>query len=155
MDENFWKVLKENYIIMDITKYPPAGVKFLQYLDLCDDNGIRIGMIHLAKKFTRFFNAKGDSNIKETWEHCYGRNCANLWHSKLYQCCRCFVEISNKHFDMNIAIPQAMDIYKMTGKQMEKICMNPTPACAYCNMTNAPEVEWRQSKKEKSEWFDE
>ena len=154
MKQDFWQTMRENKIKIDLSKYPIVGDKFSQYLDLCDDNDIRIGMIHLAKKFTRFFNPKGDSDPIETWNNCDGRNCANLWNSKLYQCCRCYLEIANKHFDMDIPIPQTMDIYKMTGKQMEKICLNPSPACAYCTMKNAPVVDWKQSNKEKSEWFE-
>lgn len=153
MKEDFWNVMRNYKIKIDLSKYPVVGDKFSQYLDLCDDNGIDIGAIHLAKKFNYFFNEKGDSDYIETWKHCSARNCANLWNSKLYQCCRCFIEISNKEFNMNIPGPKAMDIYKMSGKQIEKICMNPTTACAYCNTINPPVTEWKQSKKDKKEWF--
>lgn len=153
MEKSFWQTMRENNIKIDFTKYPAVGDKFAQYIDLCGENDVEIGHVHSGLKFCKFTNMNGDSNILETYKRCSGRNCANLWNSKLYQCYRCYVKISNEYFGMDIPIPEAMDIYRMSGKQMERICLKPSPACAYCNMTNPETTKWKQSAKKKSEWF--
>lgn len=152
MNQEFWQVLRDNEIKIDFSKYPIVGDKFLQYMDLCDDNKIQIGFIHLSKKFKKFFNKTGKEDYKKVFYECTSKNCKNLWNSKIYQCPKCYTEYANKHFNMNMPVPVGVDIYKASGKEIEKILETPTIACAYCNL-DAPEAEWSQSKKDPSEWF--
>lgn len=132
MEESFWKTCRDNNIIIDMSKYPIVGNKFAEYLDLLDDNDVKLGIIHLSKKFFTKRNDKGDSNIKEAFNACSSKYCVNLWKSKLYTCPACFRYYSNKRHKENRELPVGLDIYKVTGEEIKNKMNKPISACRYC-----------------------
>lgn len=154
MREPFWRTLRENNITVDLSKYPIVGDKFLQYLDLLDDNGIRLGNIHLAKRFAKSYNARGDSDPRRTWEKCSSRECVNLWNHKLYPCSACFIEIGRKYFSLeNIETPAPIDFYELSGRQIARALNKASNACRFCTKVDVETFAWRQSEKKASEFF--
>lgn len=152
MDIFFWKTVRNNRVIIDLSKYPAVGNEFSEYLDLINDNNATLGRINLSKKFLTTVNFKGDSNIKKTHEKCHSKHCVTLWNSKLYPCPICYRKYANEFFDENLLIYQGLDIYKMSGREMLSKFYKPIEHCKYCEMINPEKFEWTHSEKEKSEW---
>lgn len=152
MSEDFWQTLRENDIVVDLSKYPPCAEKFESYLDLIRSKNVKIGNVNDASKFFNQANPKGNSPIKKTFEHCSSKICVNLWNSLLYTCPVCYSYYFKKYFNTNEGpIVPGFDIYKMSGKELEKVLNKPIDACRFCNTTNMKYFDWEQSKKEKVE----
>ncbi len=135
MKEDFWNTLKENKIIIDLTKYPILGNKFSELLDLIDDHNMQVGNVKLAKKFYESVNPKGDSDIRKSWTICGSKYAVNLWRSKLYPCQNCYRYYYNKKYGTNMDLPPEVDFYKLDGEeiveQLNKL-KKPFDACRFC-----------------------
>lgn len=153
MPKSFWETLRNNRIVVDMSKYPVVGNKFAEYLDLLDDNDIPLGIIHLSKRFYSQTNYNGDSDIKETYYNCGSKNCVNLWHSKIYNCPACYVSYFNEYFNDDIPVPEGIDIYKFSGEEIVEKMYKPISQCKFCDTKNLKCFDWAQSANKFEEWF--
>lgn len=135
MPQSFWDTVKENRIKIDLSKYPIIGNKFSEILDLIDDHDMQPGNIKLAKKFFESLNPKGDSDIEKSYKICGSKACVNLWKQHLYPCQNCYRYYYNKKFNTNLELPPAIDLYKLSGKEIFeelKKYKKPFSACKFC-----------------------
>lgn len=147
MKDNFWNTVNTLRIGIDLSKYPILGNKFSELLDLIDDKRAILGNINLAKKFYDKLNVEGNCDIKKSFNACYSRNALNLWKQKLYTCQACYRYYYNKKYGTNIILPDAVDIYKASGKEIFQKMNKPNEGCRFCNEISK-EYTWSQYKPE-------
>ena len=157
MNKLFWKTLRDNDVLIDLSIYPPCKNKVQEYIKLINENRIILGDLHYCDFFSCQNNFSGESDIKESFKHCGTSFCstkkrANLWNSKLYTCPVCYTEYFNKYFNLNRPNPQGFDIYKLSGEELLSSLNNPIEYCKYCSPQNQKKFEWGKSEKKMEEW---
>lgn len=152
MKKDFWETLRQNDIVIDLSKYPPCKDKFQGYLDLIEKNNVKIGNINICDNFFKQGEVFENSNIKDNYDSCLSKYCINLWRSKLYTCPACYAFYFGKYFNIDVKIQEGLDIYKLSGKKILKKMYKPIPQCINCNTKNPKEYPWSYSEKKKEEW---
>ena len=166
MDDDFWRVCKENNIIF---KYSPYAAvknyknleKEIQKLSKKYDIEIRkytddvydFELMNLSKK-----TSKNDENKYETCEKKYA--CPLLDNGKLYPCeVIGSIRFFNNYFK-EYAIPTTkndyLDIYKISSiDEIYEFFNKPKDFCKYCSFGhNIKKAPWKLSNKEVDEWYD-
>lgn len=162
--EEFWRVCRENRIVIVNTKYP-VNLDFAGMKKKALDEGVEFmhfegtGDNVLKTIFKKTINLKGDSNPAESFANCHISNYGNfLMEGKLYGCpfaCQSY-RIFNKKFNQNLRMTERdyLDIYKV--KDMQEIldfASEPKYYCRYCTDLS-PRFPWEQSRQDIHEWID-
>ncbi len=146
MNEDFFNTVRKNYVAIELSKYPILGNKFSELLDLIDDKRVMLGPIALKKRFYDKLNINGTSDKIKSFKACNSNYVNQLWNSRLYTCMACYREYYNKKFKTNIILPDSIDIYKASAKEIIKTLNKPSEGCRFCNETSV-EYEWSQYKE--------
>lgn len=162
--DDFWRVCRENNVVIVNTKYP-INLKYDKIRERAESEGVKFQYFegtgdHVIKKsFKKRINLNGTGNPVENFANCYAANQKNfLMEGKLYGCpfvCQSY-RIFNNKFQQNLRMTESdfLDIYKV--KDMQEIfdfAARPKFYCRYCSGVS-PLFEWTRSKKEIWEWVD-
>ena len=161
-NDTLWESIKDNKIILLITKYTNDSVYDLiekksklysvnlQYMD-----GTRLKF----KKFNSMkYNLHSDEDINKAHSACYhAEHCHQLENGKLYKCSFiCAARHFNQYFGKNLIIEpdDYIDIFKNPKKKdIIDYFNSPIPFCRYCNINaRANQIEWGLSQRDISEW---
>ncbi len=163
-DEKFWSVLRENNVMIVMTKYP-ISLDFDGIINKSREEGVEFifhegtGGDYIKHSFKKRINLRGDSNPVESFATCHISNYGNqLLEGKFYACafsCQSY-RIFNKKFNQNLRLTEDdyLDIYKVNDrKEFFEFAARPKYYCRYC-MGLSPEFSWARSKQQISEWVD-
>ena len=161
-EEEFWKVCRENDVIIVTTKYPISldfeaikkkarreCVNF-KYFEGTGDEVLKMS-------FKKIITLEGDADPVESFSKCNVSNYGNfLMEGKFYGCpfsSQSF-RIFNKVFNQKLRLTEKdyLDIYKV--KDMEEIlefCSKAKPYCRYCE-GKITGLKWERTKKKMDEW---
>jgi MoaA/NifB/PqqE/SkfB family radical SAM enzyme len=156
----FWEKCRENDIKISITQYP-IGLDYSAIEAKAKLHNVNLGYYFSGTKTMqkRPFDLEGKQDIEENFQMCHMSNfCIQLRNGKLYTCVEiAYISLFNKYFDKHMEVTDRdyIDIYKAKNKEeIFKFLCKPVPFCRYCNIKNIVRgLEWRNSKKEISEWI--
>lgn len=154
MDQDFWRALKANDVVIDLTKYP-ITLDLEKIRGLAAEYGVRLEITE-CNKFFAGLKMTGDSDphaaIKYCRTHFY---CPFLQAGRLHVCCLpATVHHFNKQFNTSIPEDGGIDIHdhQMTGRLINSLLEQPVSTCNYCTATGYVTFDWKVSKKELAEW---
>lgn len=161
MQEDFWKCLHDNNIILSVTKYPLK----LDY-DLMKKKALKYHVnfefYDNTDKEQIWYNIKlqedGKRDARKSFYKCFLSNeCVMLKEGKLYTCTLIpNIEHFNKYFkkDLQVCKDDYIDIYKAKNKEeIFDFLSKPAPFCRYCNPdVKDYEQKWESSRKDIKEW---
>ncbi|HUJ84106.1 MAG TPA: hypothetical protein VLV84_00695 [Candidatus Acidoferrales bacterium] len=114
---------------------------------------------HEKTSFTKFINLKGDSKLKEGFQHCRERMvCPMLKQGTIYYCfLPAVINAFDKHFGEAVPSSGFVRIHEMdiTGLKLSKMLSAPSQTCKYCTggWAKLPSSPWRLSKRKITEWI--
>ena len=156
MDEDFWKNLSKNAVVIEVTLYK-VNIDWKSILSKASKYGIEI--IHYGKLVETFHNInldlKGSMTNFMRCRECFCGGCYNLLDGKLYVCpIAAYVKYFNKAFNQNIKISDGdyIDLYKAKNvSELWDWMKRPKPFCKYCG--EPFDVPWETSNKHSiDEW---
>ena len=157
MPASFWDTLRKRKVTILLQCYPPFKHRLGDYLRLAHENRVRIvNAPHGWSLYRCSFNA--DISMREkNYAMCNSNiGCHQLWQSKLYLCSWHCIEYYNRYFGTNHEIIKGWDIYKYSGRELQKFMSRSDPCCRYCTWASNPiETEWNYSEREKYEWCED
>jgi sulfatase maturation enzyme AslB (radical SAM superfamily) len=159
--KEFWESAKNNGVIITISPYPiKIATEKIRELSVKYSVGIIYdrflgGLPKSMCNHKMDINGKGD--IGENFLRCSSKNnCLALKKGKLYPCSRV---PHSEHFYRKFGYLKkcendSIDIYKAKNeRELSEFVSKPIPFCKFCNVAEAEYgLEWKQSKKEISEW---
>ncbi|MCZ9868964.1 4Fe-4S cluster-binding domain-containing protein [Brachyspira hyodysenteriae] len=163
-DDNFWKSLKENNIVIEATKYP-IKIDWDKIIELCNNYNVKINVsngegkdiIKTSYKYT--IDVDGKQDALESFVTCWFANsCPSLKNGKLFTCpIACYINHFNKFFGKNIPTTENdyIDIHKANSyDELLNFIAKPIPLCKYCDIKNRKyEIPWKTSSKNIDEYI--
>lgn len=161
LNADFWKVCRENHIVISPTKYP-CDINYNEFKRIAKSNHVRYRYMSGLKKIKKMkkypFDLSGSQIPDESFYLCRQANqCITLKNGRLYTCPTvAYAEIFNQYFDEHLVVCESdsVNIYEIQNeKEILKRLSEPIDFCRYCDIKNIQKgLEWGESKKEKKEW---
>lgn len=158
---DFWKLCRNNNIILSPTKYP-YDINYDEFKRMAKSNHVKYRYMNGLKKIKKLkkfpFDLSGSQCAGESFRLCTQANkCITLKHGKLYPCSTAaYADIFNRYFDENLVLTEddSVNIYEVQNeKEILKRLSHPIHFCSYCGIKKIEKgLKWEESKKEKSEW---
>lgn len=136
MEENFWDLVKQNNVIIDITLYPILYPKEKQIINCLNEHNVAF-IMHKTSVFRKTLSdrkSKVFGNLSKDWERC---QCTNLYDGKVSPCAIVmFINILNAKFGCNYPDNGIIDLYdnRLGGKQLIEELGKSIPLCDYCTL---------------------
>lgn len=152
MRPEFFKILKENKIVLDISVYPVIRDRISSYTVFAAQYGIPTNYTEVVQ-FRKDLNPLGDSDKQEMFIQCRNKMCTFLRDGKIYHCrIPALSNIVNTKFGLNIPADSYMDIHTdVSAADILDFLRRPSSACAFCK--KAIWFSWEISKGNKDEWL--
>nr|WP_295306031.1 radical SAM protein [uncultured Blautia sp.] len=163
MPEQFWKVCKENSIIIGVTEYP-IEMDYKSIIDMVAAKGIEYesfsgGGYPRDEMWRLSLDESGKNLPLDNFISCPRANaCIFISHGRVFNCATMAnIEHFNKCFGtkMDLCKDDYVNIYEIDNVNMmlEKLC-NPKPFCRFCNIANRKYgIKWMKSKEVMDEWM--
>lgn len=157
MPEVFWKSLKDNNVILAITRYPiKADYEAIE--ELVKKQGVRYNVFadrNMANSFFRFgLDPKGTQDKRMSHFRCFNFGCVTVRDGRIYPCSTsaCISHLNNRFGTKFKHEPgDFLRIEDITDtRQILKLRNNPVPFCRYCRKPDT--VKYGPSRREASEW---
>ena len=155
MPEEFWTSCFQNRIYIRMTKYPlKLNIKAIS--KIAKSHGVTFSA-HSINSFLKYqMNLHGDSNPRETYNHCRKFYICNfLLEGRIYPCptvacspvfAKCF------NLELPLSDKDSIDIHAdITGKDILNFIDKPIPWCRFCT-TTWPASKWEKSRCKIDEW---
>lgn len=165
MPETFWRVCKENKIVINITKYPinldyehikMLAKKYRVRLFIANEEGVK-------NQEKCVIDLQGKQDEQYAYDNCYiAKDCHTLKKGKMY-CCSFAAHISrfSDYFglDMEISDNNGIEIAQVKKEEeLLRFLKSPIPACKYCDVDTRwkqKKYPWKVSECKMSEWVDD
>ncbi|MDO5568557.1 MAG: 4Fe-4S cluster-binding domain-containing protein [bacterium] len=162
MNEEFWKCLHDNNIILSVTKYP-LKLDYDLMVKKAREFDATFEFYDNTDKDQVWYNIKiqedGKNEARKSFYKCFVANdCVMLKDGKLYTCTLIpNIEHFNKFFNKNLEVckDDCIDIYEARSKEeIFDFLSKPVPFCRFCN----PDIKdyslsWEATKKDINEWL--
>lgn len=162
MKDSFWTTIKDNNIVLEITKYP-IGLDYKAINKEAKSHGVKIRYYgrtgYVQKTLYRLpLVSVGKYSSRESFDGCFmARQCYTLKNGKLFPCSvSAYINRFNDTFNCEIPLTQDdyADIYSESKESIIEKITNPIPMCAYCDVQHRDYgLKFEQSKREKCEWM--
>ncbi|PKN37708.1 MAG: hypothetical protein CVU62_08265 [Deltaproteobacteria bacterium HGW-Deltaproteobacteria-2] len=161
-DEDFWRICREQNIIIANTRYP-INLDYKAMKETAATHGVMFEYGRGTEKFPRYsykktLDIEGNQNPTKSFIECFGDNMYPLlMEGKLYGCTIApNVRHFNKRFGTNMKLEDGdfLDIYSIEKvSELLNFIGNPKPFCRYCDISNRSYGnKWERSRQEMSEW---
>lgn len=161
-ENQFWKILKENIVEIQISRYD-INIDYEAIKKKAEQENVQLLFTNEpGKKYTIKFvlSENRENNAFESFINCGMANaCVQLKKGKLYPCSiPCNIEHFNKYYNKNLETNDFdyIDIYK--AKDYQEILYflsKPIPFCEYCDVKKWRTLgHWRPSSKNINEYFE-
>ena len=161
-DEDFWRICREQNIIIANTRYP-INLDYKAMKETAAAHGVMFEYGRGTEKFPRYsykktLDIEGNQNPTKSFIECFGDNMYPLlMEGKLYGCTIApNVRHFNKRFGTNMKLEDGdfLDIYSIEKvSELLNFIGNPKPFCRYCDISNRSYGhKWERSRQEMSEW---
>lgn len=152
--DTFWKTIKDNNIIFDVSVYPVNENIYKKSFELLKKYNIEF---HYKKTdfFLSFLNINGNYNKKSAFKNCPVKKCTILYKGYIYHCpITSCLEIYNKKFNTNLKGSNGISIEK-SANEIIKYLKTPIETCKYCvfDEDNVKIKKWGFSEQKPEEWY--
>lgn len=160
MNEDFWKVCRENNVTIRQTKYP-IQLDFKKIEEKAKTEKVKFIYFNVGERSLGYqpITLTGDEDAYNNYTNCYRVNtCIAFSHGKLYSC---FIPAHIHHLkyffglDIEICSDDGVDIYSVnTAEEIEKRLNEPLKMCRYCKRDKVIRdgIKWEVSKRKIEEW---
>lgn len=153
MDVYFWQCLRENFVDIDISLYPPYFNKRNTYENICKANEIKVNITQ-KHFFSKILQPDGISDPNQTFSKCCFKVCTYLENGKISACSLPnTVHILNTYYGYKISENGNCNIHDeyVTGEYILQFLNKSTETCKYCSAT-PKKFNWDYSKRNEDEW---
>lgn len=133
--EEFWKSMRDNYVGMDISPYPPTMRKIDEIKGVLEREGIPYGNISdTLQKFRKSLTLMPTHNPAEAVQICQSSHCHFLRKGKIAKCpLPLLIEDFNRAFQCDIRSMDYYDIYEeKSGSELRRKLEQYADMCGYC-----------------------
>lgn len=160
MGEDFWDAVRDNSIIIAITRYP-INFDYDAIEKLCSSRGVQTEIFGDRSKDDTFFrfalDPKGRQNKFISHLKCYNRGRISVIGDKLYPCSisACVGHLNKAHgTSFEHVNGDRLDVFSIkSASEIRKLRNNPVPFCRYCIQPPAS-VKYGPSKRSADEWVE-
>jgi MoaA/NifB/PqqE/SkfB family radical SAM enzyme len=160
-NENFWEVMCENKVEIEITKYP-IKLPYDEMEKTAKNKGVtlkyfgRSGYVQKTQ-YTLPLDTTGKQNKDESFKKCFmARQCYTLRNGDIYPCpIAACIERFNKTFGENIPLTEldGGNIFNESAEDILNKLSFPIPMCSYCKAKERTYGnKWGTSKRSIEEW---
>lgn len=159
-NDEFWKTCSDMNVEISISHYP-IKIGYEEIQKISKNHDVRLG--YATKKpqlmYKYPFDIEGKQDAKKNYRKCYwgGGTCVQIDSGRLYKChiIPCAKHFNN-YFDKNLRVEPEDSIDIHNAENLGAILKFLKSAPHFCRYCRADDVqygeEWKQSKKEISEW---
>ena len=161
-DEEFWRICREQNIVIVNTKYP-INLDYEAIKETVAVHGVMFELYGGIRKITKTsykipLDIEGRQDPKESFIECFHANtCPLLMEGKLYSCT---VAPNVRHFNkrfgthMELGDGDSLDIYSVKkASELLNFLSCPKPFCRHCDVSNRSYGhKWEHSRLEINEW---
>ena len=161
MDASFWKVCKENQIVIAPTRYP-VNFDYDEAEKLVKEHDVQYRCFadrEATKVFGKYpLDLQGLQDCEGNYRMCFVANsCIYLQHGRLYTCpIAPTAHYMNEVFGTQMleSPDDSIDIYQAkSAQEILEFLAKPIPFCRYCRRDIViDDIPWSHSKRELSEW---
>lgn len=151
------QVVRDNYVAMDVSPYPPTIDRIDDIMAFLDEHEIPYGTI--ADKLTSFrksISLKSTNEVEKSMEICGSKHCHFLRNGYIAKCpLAFFIEEFNQRYDENIPSTERFNIYEdLDASDLKKKLDGASELCKYCP-DHAEFIEWKvtHNDAERSDWL--
>lgn len=160
MDEEFWRLCKENDIVIAITRYP-VKVDYDAIEALCREKDIKVEIFGDRRVEKSFYRLALDPEKKQnrllSHFRCISFGCVTVDHGKIFPCSQsACVGHLNKKFGTDFKWEKGdyISVDKLKdAKEIKRLRSRPVPFCGYCMHQQV--VDYGLSKRDKKEWIEQ
>lgn len=160
MNNDFWKKVRKNNVILSITRYP-VNFDYNTIEEICRNNGAEyeiFGDRGVDNTFFRFpLDPEGKQNPRVSHFKCFNYGCISVKKGKIYPCSiSACIENLNKSFgtEFQHQPKDFINVKDVTSlADVLRLRNNPVPFCRYCK-AHYDVVKYGPSRREQSEWVD-
>ena len=134
MPEEFYRMLRETFTLVDISLYPPVKNQKEQIEKMLLRAGLQYHITE-ADEFYRRFTLEEGSDKNEVFRKCSTRTCHCLRDGKISACIVPFsTEILNRVYGLHIPVDGWIDLYEegITGDEINQRLDLPLELCSHC-----------------------
>lgn len=154
MPQSFWDSCRDNNLIIALSKYPATEKIFSGFIDLIENNAVKVGHIHDCKKMLLFHNQKGDSEKEISYKWCQTKY-PMLRNDNIFTCPKAaYIHLYNNYFGIKAKIDKGINIFPNSGKKIIEYIKKPKITCEFCTYGGKP-VDWGFSSRTINEWYPE
>ncbi len=162
MSDEFWKVCKDNKIIIRITRYP-INFDYDEAERHVKNQHVEIEYMAESDRVVKTMyclpiDLEGKQDPKKSFKMCgKGNGCITLENGKLFTCTLIpNIEIFNKYFGKNVQVTEEdyIDIYRYDDPDiiLDRLA-KPFPFCRYCDTYNfRSDIPWATTNASIDEW---
>jgi hypothetical protein len=161
-NEDFWKVCKENNIIVEVTKYP-INLDFDKMREVAYSHNVLLTFYANTGEVQKTshhvpLDFDGGQDIRRNFMNCYhANNTIFLNKGRLYTCTIApNVRHFNKFFnvDLQTSADDSIDIHEaQSAQEIFQFLSKPIPFCRYCYVDKRTfGIPWKRSHKDIKEW---
>jgi MoaA/NifB/PqqE/SkfB family radical SAM enzyme len=158
-NEEFWEIC-DKYRIEILISYYPVKLDYNSIKMKAKKHKVHINYSggNTKREMSKFeLDRDGAGDYKKSFKKCkWANSCVNLRNGKIYPCpTAANIDIFNAYFGENFTLSEKdyIDIYKAQNiDEIFDFLCGPVPFCRFCTHNNE-NIEWRTSRKEKSEWM--
>lgn len=160
MPDSFWKSMKDNDVILSITRYP-VKADFDAIEELVKKKSVRYTIFadrNMKDSFFRFsLDPKGSQNKRLSHFRCFNFGCVSVRDGRIYPCATsaCIKHLNTRFgTDFKHESGDYLRIEDITDtQQIIKLRNTPVPFCRYCRKPDT--VHYGPSRRKVSEWVEE
>lgn len=133
--EEVWQAMRDNYVDMDISPYPPTIRNIREITEILDREGIPYGNISdTLQRFRKSLTLTPTHNPAEAVQICQSSHCHFLRDGKIAKCpLPLLIGDFNRAYKCNITSEDFYDIYEeQSGRQLREKLRGYADLCRYC-----------------------
>lgn len=145
MPESFYDAMRQEYIMVHISLYPPMAKQKDALAAFLRERGIASVITDEVTYFTVKQTLKPTDDPQQIFADCFQAHCHNLYEGKIAACFLPFTtKYFNAYFHKHLPEDGAIDIYDptLTVETLKQRLSTPFERCRYC--TKAKAIPWSQ-----------
>lgn len=134
-NEKLWKVIRKNYVAVDVSPYPPTIKMIDQIKAVLDKNGIPYGTISgELERFRKSLTLSPDNDPEKAVKLCQSSHCHFIRDGKIAKCpLPIMIEDFNREYGTNIVSNDVFDLYEeQSGLELKRKLDGYADMCKYC-----------------------
>lgn len=155
VSDALWTIMKDQYVTVDISDYPPTHEKLEEIEGELIEHGIPYGIGALIEQFRKSLCMEPVNNPEASMRRCLSAHCRFLRNGFIAKCpLPLMIDDFNQKYGEQILIKDRFNIYEETsGKELKRKLDETSDMCKYCPEQDVL-IPWEKTlnNAEKSDW---